>query len=165
MESRASISGFRDRLVLAAIAALGLAISVYLAAYQLGAIALPWDPLFGPTSSARVLHSAISRMLPVPDATLGAAAYAAEIVLDLAGGTDRWRTHPWLVVAFVAVALALGAAGIVLTLIQLLVVRSGCVLCLCSAGASIAIAIAAVSRLELRAAVSVIAPRLESRGH
>jgi uncharacterized membrane protein len=153
----------RERVVLAAIAAVGLGISAYLASYQLGGVAVPWDPLFGGASSARVLHSVVSRMLPVPDALVGAAAYAVEIVLDLAGGAERWRTHPWLVLAFAAVALALGLAGIVLTFVQVLVVRSGCTLCLCSAGASVAIAAAVLCGDELRAALSVAAPRLEGR--
>lgn len=149
----------RERLVLAAVAAAGLAISLYLAAYQLGAVAAPWDPLFGPASSARVLHSVVSRMLPVPDAAVGAVAYAAEIVLDLAGGAERWRTHPWLVLAFAAVAVALGLAGVVLALVQVLVVRSGCTLCLCSAAASIGIAVAVAAGEELRAALPVASPR------
>ncbi len=155
MSSEPRPSRFRERLALAAIAAAGLGISAYLASYQLGAVAAPWDPLFGAGSSARVLHSVVSRLLPVPDAVVGAAAYAAEIVLDLAGGAERWRTHPWLVLAFAAVAVALGVAGIGLTLVQALVVRSGCTLCLCSAAASIAIAVAVVSGEELRAALSV----------
>ncbi len=163
MESTRQVSGFRDRLVLALLAAIGLAISTYLAVYQLGGVAYAWDPLFGSSSSARVLHSFVSRLLPVPDAALGAAGYGAEIVLDLAGGPERWRTHPWLVVAFTAVAGALGVVAIALTIVQLLVVRSLCTLCLGSAAASIAIALAAVSRHELRAALSVISPRREWR--
>ncbi len=157
-------SRWRDRLLLAAIAAIGLAISVYLAAYQLGAIAAPWDPLFGPASSARVLHSFVSRVLPVPDAAVGAVAYAVELALDLAGGRERWRTRPWLVVAFAAVAAGLGLAGVGLTLVQAFVVRAGCTLCLCSAVASIAIAIAVLAGDELRAALhAVSAARVEGR--
>lgn len=155
-----SSSHFRERLLLAGIASLGLGISAYLAAYQLGVVTAPWDPLFGSASSARVLHSFVSRLLPVPDAVLGCAAYAAEIVLGLVGGPDRWRTHAWLVVAFVAVAAALGLAGVALTVIQLVVVRSGCTLCLCSAAASITVAIAAALGDEARLALSVLSPRL-----
>jgi uncharacterized membrane protein len=163
MRSDPGPSRLRPRLVLAAIAAAGLAISAYLAAYQLGAVAAPWDPLFGPASSARVLHSFVSRLLPVPDALAGAVAYAAEIVLDLAGGAERWRTHPWLVRAFAAVAIALGLAGVALTLVQVLVVRSGCTLCLGSAAASIAVAAAVVWGDEARAALPVAVPRLLAR--
>ncbi len=150
-------SRWPDRVLLAAVAALGLALSAYLAAYQLGAVAEPWDPLFGPASSARVLHSVVARMLPVPDAAVGAAAYALEIVLELAGGADRWRRHPWVVLAFGAVALGLGVAGVTLTVIQLAVVHSLCTLCLCSAAVSIAVAIAAAAGEVLRAALRVVA--------
>ncbi len=156
-------SGWRERVVLAAIAAVGLGISIYLAAYQLGVAAGPRDPVFGQASSARVLHSFVSRLLPVPDAALGAAGYAVEIVLDLAGGADRWRTHPWIVLAFVAVAIALGLAGVTLTLVQLLIVKSGCTLCLCSAAVSITIAVAAVAGDEARATILFLFPRREAR--
>lgn len=152
-------SRWRDRVVVAAVAAVGLGISLYLAAYQLGVVAQPWDPLFGQASSARVLHSFVSRMLPIPDAALGVAGYAVEIVLDLAGGADRWSTHPWLVLAFVAVAVALGLAGVILTLVQLLIVRSGCTLCLCSAAASITVAATALAGDEVRASLALLVRR------
>lgn len=156
-------SGWRDRVVLAAIAAVGLGVSVYLAAYQLGLVAEPWDPVFGQASSAQVLHSFVSRLLPLPDAALGAAGYALEIVLELAGGADRWRTHPWIVLAFIAVAVALGLAGVTLTLVQLLIVRSACTLCLCSAAASITVAVAALAGDEARATILSLSPRREGR--
>jgi uncharacterized membrane protein len=145
-------SGWRERLVLAAVALAGLAISLYLAAYQLGAVAEPWDPLFGPVSSSHVLRSALSRALPVPDAAVGAVAYALEIALDLAGGADRWRTHPWIVLAFGAVATALGISSVGLVFVQVAIVRSGCLLCLGSAAASIGVAAAVWSGGELEAA-------------
>lgn len=160
MTSRHDPSGWRTRAALAIAAAVGMGVSAYLAAFQLGAIAAPWDPLFGPHSSARVLHSVISRLLPVPDAVVGAGAYAAEIALDLAGGAQRWRTRPWLVVAFAAVAIGLGLAGIALTLIQAFVVRAGCTLCLCSAAISIGIAVAVAWGDEARAALHAISPAL-----
>ncbi len=161
---RAGPSRWSARAVLAALAAIGLCVSLYLAAYQLGAIAAPWDPLFGAASSARVLHSFVSRLLPVPDAAVGAVADAVELVLDLAGGRERWRTHPWLVVAFGAVAAALGVAGLGLAAIQAFVVRAGCTLCLCSAALSIAVAIAVLVGDELRAALHVLSTaRVEGR--
>ena len=163
MDAAGNPSASRDRAVLAALAAVGLGLSVYLAAYQLGAVAHPWDPLFGQASSARVLHSFVSRLLPIPDAALGAAGYAVELVLDLAGGADRWRTHPWIVLAFVAEAVALGLAGVTLTLVQILVVQAGCTLCLCSAAASITVAVLAVAGDEVRTTISFVVPRLEGR--
>lgn len=139
-----------------ALASAGFLVSLYLAAYQLGVAPGPWDPIFGPASSARVLHSALSRALPVPDAALGAAAYAVEAGLELAGGTDRWRTHPWRVLAVAAVAAALGLAGIGLVVVQVAVVRAGCTLCLCSAALSVAAALVVVAGGEPRAAARAL---------
>lgn len=156
-------SRWRERLPLAALAAVGLGISVYLAAYQLGAVAAPWDPVFGPASSGRVLHSALSRALPVPDAALGAVAYAAEIVTGLAGGTERWRTHPWIVLAFGAVAAALGLVSIALIVMQVAVVRAGCTLCLCSAAISLTVAVSVAVGGEVQAAVGALSAGAERR--
>jgi uncharacterized membrane protein len=136
-----------------AIAALvGLAISAYLAAVQLGAVGAAWDPLFGSASSARVLHSALARALPIPDAALGAVGYAAELAADLAGGRERWRTHPWLVLLFGAIVAALAVVGAALIVVQAAVVRSGCTLCLCSALLSIGVAITVAAGGEVHAA-------------
>jgi uncharacterized membrane protein len=151
------------RLPVAFAAAAGLAISVYLAAYQLGAIAAPWDPVFGPASSARVLHSALSRALPLPDAALGAIAYAVELAADLAGGGERWRTHPWLVLAFGAVVAGLATVGASLVVVQAAVVRAGCTLCLCSALLSIGIAIAVGVGGEVQAALRAAGSAHEAR--
>ncbi len=156
-------SRWSERVAFAVLATIGLAISSYLAAYQLGSVAAPWDPIFGSPSSAKVLHSGLTRALPVPDAVLGAVAYAAEVVTDLAGGAHRWRTHPWLVLAFAAIAVALGLAGVALTAIQVAVVRSGCTLCLCSAAVSIAIAAAVVRGDELRAALATLSADEDGR--
>lgn len=152
----------RGRLWIAAAAAAGLAISVYLAAVQLGAAGAPWDPLFGSASSARVLHSALARALPVPDAALGAAGYAAELAADLAGGAGRWRTHPLVVLGFGAIVAAMALVGAALIVVQAAVVRAGCTLCLCSALLSIGVAIAVARGGEVQAAFRVA--RAERRG-
>ncbi len=148
-------SRWSERVPVAVAAAAGLAISVYLAAYQLGVVAAPWDPLFGAASSARVLHSGLARALPLPDAAIGALAYAAELAADLAGGSERWRTHPWIVLAFGAIAAALALVGVALIVVQAAVVRSGCTLCLCSALLSIGVAIAVAAGGEVQAAFRV----------
>jgi uncharacterized membrane protein len=148
-----SPSRWSERVPLAIIASVGLGISVYLSAYQLGLIAAPWDPIFGSHSSAKVLHSFLSRALPLPDAAIGAVAYAAEIILDLGGGTDRWRAHPWLVLAFAAVAFGLGLGSIGLVVVQLAILHSACTLCLCSAAASITVAIGVATGGEVAAAL------------
>jgi uncharacterized membrane protein len=120
-----------------ALAAAGLAASGDLAAYQLELVAKVWDPLFGPASSARVLHSALSRALPVPDALLGALAYAAELAAGLVAW--RWPRRPVLL-AYGAIAALLALSSVGLVAIQALVVRHFCLLCLASAAISWAVA-------------------------
>ena len=136
-------SARRERLPVIGLALLGFAISFYLALYQWGAIPGPWDPVFGSTSSGRVLHSFISRTLPVPDATLGVLGYLTEVVLCAIGGHERWREHPWLVLLYGLLVLGMGLVGIGLLLSQALLVRSWCTLCVFSATISITILLVA----------------------
>ncbi len=159
----ASASRWAERAPVAVGALWGVAIATYLALVQRGVVARPWDPLFGAASSLRVLRSSFSRALPVPDAAVGAAAYVAEAALAVWGGTERWRTHPWRVIASGAVAAALGAAGVLLVFLQVVVIRAGCALCLASAAISIAIAL--VARHEVRAAIGVLRRGHRSREH
>jgi uncharacterized membrane protein len=143
-------SAWRERLLLAGIAAAGALISAYLACYQLKLIDSVADPIFGSSSSHAVLFSSFSTSLPVPDALLGTLNYLAEIVLDLIGGDDRWRTRPVVVLLFGAL-LAVGAVvSIGLILMQAFVVGHFCTLCLISAGMSILLA--ALGQREVRAA-------------
>ncbi len=131
-------SRWSRRLLLAILAAAGCGIATYLAAYQLGRIASVWDPLFG--GASQVLHSPLDRLLPIPDAALGAVAYATELVLDLAGSSGRWRERPWLVLLFGLVVAALAVTAVVLVAVQVLVVRAFCTLCLGSAAISLVVA-------------------------
>lgn len=147
-----SPSRWTARLPVAALASVGFAIAAYLTACQLG-LAAPWDPIFGPAGSERVLHSALARALPVPDAALGMLGYAAELVADLAGGGRRWRTHPWLVLLFGAVVAGLALVGLALIGVQVFVVHSGCTLCLASALLSIGIAGTVAVEGEVQAAL------------
>ncbi len=146
-------SAWRERLPLIVLALLGCAIASYLALYQLGVVATVWEPLFG-NGSQIILHSIVARMLPVPDAGLGAAGYALDVLLGLLGGRERWRTAPWLVVAFGALVGLMGAGSLVLLLVQPLLLHAGCTLCIASALISLSIASLAVR--EVRAAVEVI---------
>jgi uncharacterized membrane protein len=130
------------RAVIAGLALAGLAIAVYLTLYQLGIVPTVWEPFFG-DGSRRVLHSPISRLLPVPDASLGAMGYLVEIVTDLIGGRERWRTAPKTVLFFGAVAGAMALFGLLLAAAQAFWLRAGCTLCLASAGISIGIAVLA----------------------
>jgi uncharacterized membrane protein len=97
-----------------------------------------FDPFFG-GGSEHVLGSFVARLLPFPDALLGAIGYGAEAVTDILGGEDRWHVRPILVLLFGAEAAAMALAGIALLLIQALVVRQGCTLCIASALVSVLI--------------------------
>lgn len=130
-------STWRERGPLLLLASVGLIISCSLALYQFGVFPQPWDPVFGAASSAQALRSPISQMLPVPDASLGALAYAAEIVTGAIGGRDRWRTLPGVVLIFGIIVLGLGAVSMLLLIFQGAIVHSWCLLCLTSAAISI----------------------------
>jgi uncharacterized membrane protein len=136
--------------ILAALAVAGLAISAYLTGFQLGLVGHVWDPLFG-TGSERVLTSRISRLLPVPDAALGAAVYLvdAAIALAIVLGLGR-RDRLTLTLAVVASFGALGS--IVLVVLQPLLVGAFCSLCLTSAAISIALAVGATAEWRGRQA-------------
>ncbi len=115
----------------------GGAVATYLTLYQWGVTSSVWDPLFGTGASERVLTSSVSRALPLPDATLGALAYLAEMVVTAIGDEHRWRTRPWTVVLFGVVLLGLALTSLGLILTQVFVVHALCSLCLVSAGISL----------------------------
>ena len=119
---------------LVCLAVVGLLISLDLAAFQVGIVGPPWEPLFG-DGSRRVLTSDLSRLLPVPDAAAGAGAYVVEALL----GTALFIRPIGLVPAANALAAiaSIGAAvGAVLVGYQLLVVDAACTLCIASAAVS-----------------------------
>jgi uncharacterized membrane protein len=120
------------------LAAAGLAIASYLTAFQLGIVATMWDPIFD-GGSVHVLRSWLSRMLPVPDASLGALGYVADLVLTSIGGEDRWRTFPFVVLVLGVVVTGMAAVSILLVIFQAFVLRSYCTLCLVSAALSLVI--------------------------
>src|ERR1041384_6712913 len=128
------------RSILVFFALLGFAISVYLSLYQLGVFANIWDPFFGDESS-KVLHSELSRMLPVPDAALGAAAYLIEAILGAAGSRQRWRSEPWIVILYGLTVVGLGIVSIFLVIYQSAFLHAWCTLCLASAAISIGLII------------------------
>ena len=140
-------SGFAERWVMAVAGLAGFVVATYLALYQLGVIARPYDPIFGSKSSIAILASPLARLLPVPDAALGAFAYLAEVVLDLIGGRDRWCTMPWVVVLFALVVGAFGFASVLLLIFQPVLFNAWCTLCLVSAAISIGVAGSAMDEL------------------
>jgi hypothetical protein len=101
-------SAFRERAPLVVLALLGFAIAAYLAAYQLGWVARVWEPFFADGSEV-ILHSWVSRLLPISDAALGALSYLADAIAGAIGGRQRWRSMPWLVISFGVLVGPLGA--------------------------------------------------------
>ena len=138
-------SAWPPRLGIAALALVGAGVAGYLTLVQVRVLASAWDPFFG-SGCERVLHSSFSEALPVPDAGVGAVAYLVEIVLALAGSSDRWRRRPWLPLLFEALVLGTAASGIALTVLQVAVVHHFCTLCLASAAVSVSVL--ALSRLR-----------------
>jgi hypothetical protein len=107
-------------------------ISRYLAAYQLGYLSSVWDPFFTPGTKG-VLESTVSRLFPVSDAGLGALAYTIEFFATCQGGTNRWRTAPWLVLVFGFLVIPVSVVSTILIILQPLAVGTWCTLCLITA--------------------------------
>lgn len=134
--ARGDISGWHHRLPVFGLALIGCAIATYLTLYQWHVTSSVWDPIFGSHSSEAVLSSAVSRLLPVPDATLGAFAYLIEAIAAAIGGRNRYRTLPAMVLVYGAVLVGLAATSVALVIMQILLVHAFCTLCLCSAAIS-----------------------------
>jgi uncharacterized membrane protein len=131
-------SDWSQRLPIIGMALLGLGIASYLALFQLGVFATVWEPFFG-NGSRTILTSGISRVLPIPDAALGAIGYLLDAVAGAIGGRDRWRSMPWIVVLFGLAVGPLGAVSIALVILQPLLFDAWCTLCLASAAISVAL--------------------------
>ena len=125
-------SNWANRLPIIVAALIGTAIAGYLAAYQLRLIDDVWEPFFG-DGTITILDSPVSRVLPIPDALLGALAYVVDAVAGAIGGRERWRTMPWIVVLFGIAVGPLGAVSIGLVIIQPVVYDAFCTLCLVTA--------------------------------
>jgi uncharacterized membrane protein len=131
-------SAWSHRLWVVGLALIGVGIALYLTLYQAGLIQQVWEPFSG-DGSAIVLHSWVSRTLPVPDATLGVLAYLVEAVLASLGGTVRWRTAPWIVFALGVAVCVFGMTSMLLVAAQPLLFHAWCTLCLTSAAISLAL--------------------------
>ncbi|HEX6320524.1 MAG TPA: NAD-dependent epimerase/dehydratase family protein [Burkholderiales bacterium] len=127
-------SSWTQRIPVVALAFVGLFFSLYLAAFQLGHIEQVWDPFFG-RGTEQVITSEVSEAFPVPDAGLGAVVYMLEILTGVIGDRRRWRTMPWLTLAFGVMIVPLGAVSIVFIIIQPIVIGTWCALCLLGAAA------------------------------
>jgi Vitamin K epoxide reductase family len=138
--------------VLLALALIGVAISAYLAAFQVGLVRDPWDPIFH-DGTRRVLTSTVSGMLPVPDAAIGAGAYAVDTLLGLmllARPDDVTATGRAIAALLAVVAVGGASVALVLVVLQPLVARTFCSLCLASAAVSVALAVGAVAEARDR---------------
>lgn len=122
-------SGWVQRLAIVFLALIGFFIARYMAAFQLGHIVSPWDPVFG-ESTERVLTSDISKAFPVSDAGLGALSYLLDALAGMIGGVRRWRTMPWMVMLFGVFIIPPGVTSIVLVILQPVGIGDWCTLCL-----------------------------------
>jgi uncharacterized membrane protein len=125
-------SSWSQRIPLVVIAFIGFIIALYLSLYQLGIFSTVWEPFFG-NGSEQVLHSAISKALPVPDGLLGAFGYVLDVVTGLVGATNRWRTKPWMVILFGVAIGPLGFISVMLVIFQPVLVGAWCTLCIITA--------------------------------
>ncbi|MCV2869088.1 NAD-dependent epimerase/dehydratase family protein [Defluviimonas sp. WL0002] len=133
-----SPSDWFQRLPVIMLALVGLLVSRYLAAYQLGTIDAVWEPFFAGTlpdrnGTEQIITSDVSRSWPVPDAGLGGLTYALEILVGAVGSARRWRTMPWLVVLFGLLIVPLGAVSIFFIVIQPIVIGTYSTLALLAA--------------------------------
>jgi uncharacterized membrane protein len=133
-------SSWTQRLPIIALALIGLHVSRYLAAYQLGHIDSVWEPFFqgGPdpkNGTEEIITSSVSQAWPVPDAGLGAITYLLEIATGIIGSRKRWRTMPWLVLLFGLMIAPLGIVSIFFIIIQPIWIGTWCTLCLVAAAA------------------------------
>jgi hypothetical protein len=123
------------------LALVGLYVSRYLAAYQLGHITDVWDPFFfgSPTDpqngTEEIITSWVSRAWPVSDAAVGGYTYLLEILTGIVGSRSRWRTMPWLVVLFGLMIAPLGVISILFIIIQPIVIGTWSIVALIGAAA------------------------------
>lgn len=125
-------SSWIQRTPVIALGWIGFFAARYLTTFQLGYIDSAWDPFFE-KGTENVLTSDISKAWPVSDAGLGAFSYMLDAMMGYIGGTNRWRTMPWLVILFGILIIPLGAISIMLIMLQPLAVGSWCSICLFTA--------------------------------
>lgn len=129
-------SSWPQRIPIIILAVGGVGIAGYLSLYQLDIISHIWEPFFG-RGSVIILDSSVSRILPIPDAALGAIGYLTDAVTGAIGGKKRWKTMPWIVVVFGFAVGPLGLISILLVILQPVLFNNWCTLCLASAVISV----------------------------
>ena len=134
-------SSWTQRLPIILLALVGLQVSRYLAAYQLGHVETVWEPFFAGASAdprngtEEIITSSVSEAWPVSDAAVGGYTYALEIVTGIIGSRARWRTMPWLVLLFGLMIAPLGVTSIFFIIIQPIVIGTWSTLALIGAAA------------------------------
>ena len=135
-------STWTQRVPIIVLALVGLLVSRYLTAYQLGQVDGVWDPFFpglpgepGKNGTEAVVTSSVSEAFPIPDAALGGYTYALEIATGIIGSQARWRTMPWLVFLFGLMIAPLGVVSITFVIIQPVVIGTWATLTLVGAAA------------------------------
>ena len=134
-------SAWTQRLPIIALAIVGLLFSRYLAAYQMDQIGGVWEPFFAGSAAdpqngtEEIITSDVSEAWPVPDAAVGAYTYMLEILTGIVGSRARWRTMPWLVLAFGLMIVPLGIVSISFIIIQPIVIGTWSTLALIGAAA------------------------------
>ena len=134
-------SSWTQRLPIILLALVGLQVSRYLAAYQLGHVEGVWEPFFmGSAGDPRngteeIITSQVSEAWPVSDAAVGGYTYALEILTGIVGSRMRWRTMPWLVLLFGLMIAPLGVTSIFFIVIQPIVIGTWSTLALIGAAA------------------------------
>ncbi|OAP36958.1 vitamin K epoxide reductase [Sinorhizobium glycinis] len=138
-----SPSAFTQRIPIVALAFVGLFVSRYLAAYQMGHIDGLWDPFFGAgeapvrNGSEAVVTSWVSKGFPIADAGFGAFAYALDILAGAIGDRRRWRTMPWMVLLFGLLIIPLGVVSVSFIIIQPPLIGALCTLCIVQAAVTV----------------------------
>lgn len=139
-------SSWNQRFRVAVVALVATFIALYLGLYQWGVFKTVWDPFFG-DGTKNVLTSDLSHTftswIRVPDAILGAIAYLSDVVFALAGSERRWQDRPWLVIVFGIDVIPLGLVSFTLVILQGIVVKFWCFLCLVTATISLILIILA----------------------
>ena len=134
-------SSWTQRLPIILLALVGLQVSRYLAAYQLGHVDGVWEPFFQGSpadpqnGTEEIITSHVSEAWPVSDAAVGGYTYALEILTGIVGSRARWRTMPWLVVLFGLMIAPLGITSIFFIIIQPIAIGTWSTLALLGAAA------------------------------
>lgn len=120
-----------DGLLLAALlAAVGIAVSAYLAWQWYASAGASWCDIGSYFSCSRVRESPFAAVAGIPTAMVGVVGFAILLLLTFLALRGRERIGPWTTDhSLVAFSLVGGAIGTGLTIIEIAVIQAVCVLC------------------------------------